>query len=69
MVAPWRREDDAGVVLTDGRPRADDAVEILGVLGDERSAKAMGGPKKLLVGERRQCRVVGRSDDIVPGIP
>ena len=69
VVAPWRREDDPGVVLTDGRPGADDAVEVLGVLGDERSAKAMGNPKKLLVWERRQCRVVGCGDDVVPGIP
>ena len=57
------------MVLTDGRPRVDDAVEVLGVLGDERSAEAMGNPKKLVVGERRQRRVVGYGDDVVAGIP
>ncbi len=60
-------EDYPGMVLTCGRPAADDAIEVLGVLGDKRSIISGGGSQKLLVGQRRKDGVVGRGGDVMAG--
>ena len=65
MESPWRRKDNAGVLLSSAGPELDAATEVRHVLGDEGAPFIGCMAKQIFVGHRHECRLPGSCQHVV----